>query len=192
MYYYLELAGDNTIIQQHDYEEALADIPTGWVEISSPVSWNRPYAQAVQKWINGASVWVDERTLETLQASSIAKTYEDVDKVVKDAVGNRTEEYKDAEVAAQAYKAAGYTGTVPADVQCYATHNPTGAVQTGQWAADDILGKATAYAQAKLAMREQRFASQSAMRAATTNAEIDSAVAVWDGFIANVRTQIGI
>lgn len=124
--------------------------------------------------------------------AAIAKCYPDIDAIYADAVGNRTEEYKDAESDARAFKAAGYTGTVTDYVHDFALHNPTGTEQTDQWAADQIIARADAFASAKLSMRSQRFASQAAMRAATTNAELDSAVNAWNSFIATTRQNLGL
>jgi hypothetical protein len=127
-----------------------------------------------------------------MREAAIAATYTDVDKVYADAVGNRTEEYKDAEADARAYKAAGYAGDVSGYVSDYALHNPTGAAQSNQWAAEQIIARADAFAAAKLSMRSQRFASQAAMRAAGTPEELAAAVAEWDEFIAGVRADLGL
>lgn len=153
---------------------AKRSMPKGWI-------WKMPERVAV-----------DMRVLADILAPALAKPYADIDAVVRDAVGNRTEEYKDAEADARAYKAAGYIGTIPPSVNCYAQHNLTGSAQTGQWAADDIIARADAFSAAKLSMRESRFASQFAMRAATTNAELDAAVAAWNSFIAQIRAQLGL
>jgi hypothetical protein len=130
--------------------------------------------------------------LDALKTAAIAATYADVDKVYADAVGNRTEEYKDAETDARAYAAAGYTGTVSDYVHDYALHNPTGTTQTDQWAADQIIARADAFAQAKLSMRSQRFTSQATMRVAATQDDLSTAIAAWNNFIASLRTQLGL
>jgi len=138
---------------------------------------------------------IEARAAEGFAASVIAaisRTYADVDRVYADAVGNRTEEYKDAEADARAFAAAGYTGTPSDYVHDYALHNPTGSAQTDQWAADQIIARADAFAQAKLAMRSTRFASQAAIRAAATPDDLNAAVATWNGFIASLRTQLGL
>jgi hypothetical protein len=130
--------------------------------------------------------------LPALKAAAIAKTYPDVDAVYDAAVGSRTEEYKDAEADARAFAAAGYTGGVSEYVSDYALHNPTLLVQTNQWAADQIIARADAFAAAKLLMRSTRFARQADMRAATTQAGLNAAVAAWGSFISSTRSALGL
>jgi hypothetical protein len=160
-------------------------------DVQYPVGWFYDADNRAAMGIDEVDV-PDVIDLEALKSAAIAKCYTDVDSIYVDAVGNRTEEYKDAEVEARAFAAAGYTGTASDYVHGYTLHNPTGEVQTDQWAANQIIQRADAFANAKLAMRNQRFASQSAMRAATTPAELTSAVDVWSNFISNLRTQLGI
>lgn len=176
--------------------DAIQPPPDGvndYYEITVRFNWStRPSPAHIVKWNNGSPIWFDPRTVVGVRSAAIAKTYADVDAVVWDAVGNRTEEYKEAEADARTYKAGSYVGNAPDSIACYALHNPTGVEQTGRWAADDIIARADAFASAKLAMRENRFASQSAMRAATTLAELDAATAAWTSFITGLRTQLGL
>lgn len=124
--------------------------------------------------------------------AAIAKTYRDVDSIYTAAVGNRTDEYREAEDAARAYVAAGYTGSVSAYVSDFALSNPTGVAQTDAWSADQIIARADAFHAAKLSMRSRRFSSQADMRAANTMEELNAAVADWSGFIVNLRAQLGL
>lgn len=124
--------------------------------------------------------------------SAIAQTYIDVDDVYAAAIGKRGPEYYDAEQAARAYVASGYTGEVDTDVSDFAEHNPTGQLQSNQWAADQIIARADAFRAAQKAMRSTRFARQSDMRAAATNNALASAVGAWADFIAATRSQLGL
>lgn len=124
--------------------------------------------------------------------AAIAVTYADVDAVYSDAVGQRGPEYTDAETDARAFVAAGYAGTPSPYVSDFAAHNPTGAVQSNQWAADNIIARADAFKSAKLAMRTTRFVRQAEMRAATSAADLDAAVAKWKGFIVGLRAALGL
>lgn len=130
--------------------------------------------------------------LDALKAAAITKTYADVDAVTAATVGNRTEEYRVAEEAARAYAAAGYAGDVAADVSAFAQFNPTGVAQSNQWAADQIIAKADAYRAAQTAMRTKRFERQTDIRAATTQEELAAVVAVWDQFIADMRSALEV
>jgi hypothetical protein len=123
-------------------------------------------------------------------AAAIAKTYTDVDAVYVLAVGSREPEYRDAEAAAREYQAAGYTGTASPYISGWASSQTP--PLTDQEAADAIIAKADALATAKIALRNTRFTAQAALRAATTQAELDAAVAAWGVFIAQVRTSLGL
>lgn len=162
-------------------------LATGKLQLTDPAAPTRRL-----KWNAGSPVWVETTTLSDLITTAVAKCYPDIDAVYADAVGNRTEEYKDAESDARAYKATGYTGTVSDYVHDFAVDNPTGQVQTDQWAADQIIARADAFASAKLSMRSQRFASQAAMRAATTADDLNTVVAAWNNFIATTRQNLGL
>jgi hypothetical protein len=122
----------------------------------------------------------------------VAQTYTDIDKIIFDKVGFRATEYVNAQAAAQAYKDAGYTGTVSEYIHGYAQFNPTGIVQTDQWACDQILSQAAALEAVTLSMRNQRFGAQCQLRAATTLAGLETAISAWNQFIKNVRSQLGI
>lgn len=121
-------------------------------------------------------------------AAAVAKTYADVDAVYALAVGNREPEYREAEADARAYKAAGYTGTASQYISGWASVQTP--VLTNTQAADAIIAKADALTAAKLALRNTRFTTQAAMRAATTHAELLTAIATWDAFIASVKASV--
>lgn len=156
--------------------------------------WAHPTPTSAVRWEDAwaAPQWVETAALADRAVAAVARCYPDIDAVYDDAVGNRTEEYKDAESDARAFKAAGYAGTASDYVHDFALHNPTGSVQTDQWAADQIIARADAFASAKLSMRSQRFASQAAMRAAATDADLAAAVSAWDSFIATTRANLGL
>lgn len=118
---------------------------------------------------------------------AVAKTYHDVDTLYSVAVGNRAEEYRQAEAAALAYQAAGYAGAVSEYVSAWAAANPP---MTNAQAADVIIARASTLRSAMMSARSQRFASQAAMRAANTAVELDAAVAVWDAFVATTKAAL--
>jgi hypothetical protein len=130
--------------------------------------------------------------LSALRAAAIAATYADIDALVWDAVGRRTEEYKDAEADARAFTASGSAEPAPESVAKFAQKNPTMQVQTNAWAAQQVLARADALAAAKKAMRDQRFDSQWDMRAAATHDDLDAARSAWDAFIAGQRAALGL
>jgi hypothetical protein len=130
--------------------------------------------------------------LAALKTAAINATYADVDAVTAAAVGNRVEEYRDAEAAARAFVEAGYEGAVDEYVSSYAKYNPTGEERTDAWAADQIIARADAFRAAQKSMRTERFACQAEMRAAATPEQLGAAVHAWETFIAEIRSALGV
>jgi hypothetical protein len=124
--------------------------------------------------------------LEENRKAAIEKTYTDVDGIYALAVGNRAEEYKQAEADARAFKSAGYSGTPSEYISGWATVKGL----TNQQSADAIIARADALATTKLSMRNQRFTSQAAMLAAKTQAKLDTAIAEWDTFIVTIKAAL--
>jgi hypothetical protein len=131
--------------------------------------------------------------LEEAKAAAIARTYPDVDGVYRDAVGNRTTEYANAEAAAREYMAAEVKPEIVSGyLTGHARSNPTGEVQSNEWACQQIIERADAFRWAELQMRNVRFDRQADMRAATTDADLVAAVAAWEGFIVWLRATLGL
>lgn len=143
-------------------------------------------------WEDGKLQWVETWPLASLLVEALARCYTDIDAVVFDAVGNRGEEYKEAEVEARAFIDSGCAEPAPQSVQTFAKKNPTMQVRSNEWAARQVIGRADALAAAKRDMRDQRFISQYDMRAATTVDELNLAVKAWSDFIASTRAALGL
>ncbi len=156
-----------------------------------PSPWHRlTWAEgaAGPEWVSAAAV----PDLAGMLAQALAQTYLDVDLVHRDAVGSRATEYQEAEAAARAVLAPGFEGPADDYVRGFALHNPTGQEQTDQWAAEQIVARADAFRWAQKSMRTLRFQRQAEMRAAVTAEELHSVVALWSGFIATLRAQLGL
>lgn len=121
-------------------------------------------------------------------AALLKKIDSDVDRIYQSAVGNRTAEYMQAEADALAYKNAGYTGTVPASLQSWAT--ATG--NALQWATNNTLETATAWRGAQAAIRDNRLKCKEAARATTTAEQAATVEAQWTGFVAAITAQLGV
>ncbi|HUB91413.1 MAG TPA: hypothetical protein VMA74_16945 [Dyella sp.] len=93
----------------------------------------------------------------------------------------RLAEYQQAYADAQTFKGAGYTGTVPATVQCWAT----AANMTTQQAADSIISTASAWSNVLTGIRSARLIGKANVNAATTVAAAQAAQAQ---AIANIQT----
>lgn len=169
----------------------LGPMPRGTTLVAPPPL----QGEEVARW-NGESWDVTgsrpPESIEPQRALAIAQTYTDVDAVYDDAIGRRGTEYLEAETEARVFRAAGYTGTVSPYISGHAKNNPTGQQQTDKWAADEIIMRADAFLGAQLAMRNKRFESQVKMRAATTEADLNTAWQEWSGFIAYLRGQLGL
>ena len=118
----------------------------------------------------------------------VAKIDADTDAIYGAALGNRGEEYTRAATEAQAYKDAGYTGTVPASVQSWATAKSWTATQ----AADDILATATQWIKAQAAIRAARLVSKEQVRNAADAAELAGVLGAWANFVGVIRGQLGV
>jgi hypothetical protein len=89
----------------------------------------------------------------------------------------RLAEYQQASTDANAYRAAGYDGTIPPTILCQCIASG----QTPQQATDDIIAMATAWNQALVAIRSARLIGKSKVNASTTSvdaqAQADAAMA---------------
>jgi hypothetical protein len=121
-------------------------------------------------------------------ADFILQVDTDTDALIKAAVGERLNEYNLAEKEALAYKAAGYTGTVPTSVSSWATVKGWTATQ----AADSILSAAEILLSAQQAIRANRLLAKETARTATDIAELDTIKATWGGFLAAIKAQLGV
>jgi hypothetical protein len=115
------------------------------------------------------------------------------DEIRNAVLGGRTTEYQAAEADAQAFKAAGYSGTVPPGVKSWLdAKTAVGAGWTAQQCADDILATAASWRAAQDAIRANRLLRKLQVEAATTQAGIDAALAAWGVFTSAVKVELGI
>jgi len=148
-------------------------------------------ADQVQRGWTIESTTNEER--EAMRAALIARIDGDVDAITALVIGNRGVEYTEAEAQARAYQQAGYSGTVPSMVQTWVDAKAIeGVTWTGQQAADDILATAAAWRGAVDLIRTNRLNSKALVRVAANQAQLDSAMAAWSGFVSAVRAQLGV
>lgn len=127
--------------------------------------------------------------LQAARPAAITKIDADVDAIYLAMMGERATEYSLAESDANAYKTAAYPVTpVPVSVQAWASAKAL----TTTWAANDILATATNWRTVQGNIRTNRLAKKEAVRAATAQAGIDTAMTAWAAFVATTRTQLGI
>jgi hypothetical protein len=179
--------GCGCIMGAFDTLSQRVDTETGLV-----VDYQPPSPSLNHEWDTVTKRWKYVMPLADAKAAAIAKTYPDVDAVYDASIGRRTTEYTRAEEAARAYKAADFTGLVSDYISGHARSNPTGTEQTNGWAAQQIIERADTFHWAELQMRNVRFDRQADMRAAATHDELRMAIAAWDGFIADLRAQLGL
>lgn len=96
----------------------------------------------------------------------------------------RLAEYQQANTDATAFKTAGYAGTVPETVQCWAT----AANLTPQAACDSILATAAAWEAVLVNIRSARLLGKMSVNAAATVADAQAAAATT---IANIQKAAG-
>jgi hypothetical protein len=146
--------------------------------------------QVVRGWSVVATT-TEERA--ATRAALLARIDADVDAITSAVVGSRAVEYTEAETQARAYQQAGYSGPVPSMVGAWvAAKAIEGATWTSQQAADDILATAAAWRGAVDLIRSNRLNAKAYVRTATNQAGLDTAMAQWSGFVAAVRSQLGI
>ena len=139
------------------------------------------FSQAMADTANGA-------VFGTAKAAFIAQVDSDVDAIYAAVVGNRSDEYTQAFSDATAYKVAGYTGTVPASVQSWATAK----TWTAKQAADDILTAAARLATLRDNIRAARLLRKEQARSAVDPAALATVSATWAATVAAIRTSAGL
>lgn len=147
-----------------------------------------PYTPEEEAERDAEEAAIEAAKLPNEISAFVKKIDADVDAIYSATVGNRQSEYELAESDATAYQAAGYTGTVPASVQAWATVKNW----TAQTAANDILATATAWRSAQVAIRSARLQRKEAARNAADQAGLDAVKAQWAGFVAAIRGQLGL
>ena len=126
-----------------------------------------------------------QAALDAARAALIRQIDAEADAITRAKQGDRALEYLLAEEEAQAYKDAGYTGTVPDSVTSWATPNG----KSAQWAADDILATAVAWRAAQSSIRAARLACKIS---ASTATNLEPIVAQWAGFVLAIKTTLQI
>lgn len=131
---------------------------------------------------------VFDAKLQAAKAELLRQIRTDDDAIYADTIGNRLSEYTLAEAEATAYKAAGYSGQVPASVSSWADAKGW----TAKQATDDILNQAVAWRGAAELIRRNRLAAKENAKSATTFAQVDSISATWGAFVNLIRSQLGV
>lgn len=111
----------------------------------------------------------------------------DADALIRTVIGERASQYESAEKQSAAYKAAGYTGTVPPKVQAWATAKN----QTATWAADSQIATAEAWRSAEDALYAKRLLLKETARVAVDAAGLDEIKANWATFLAALKISLG-
>jgi hypothetical protein len=115
----------------------------------------------------------------------ILKIDADADALIRAVIGERASQYESAEREALAYKAAGYTGTVPPKVQAWATAKN----QTARWAADSQIETAEIWRNAENDLYAKRLLLKEQTRNTTDITELDLIKSDWDQFMGLLRTK---
>ena len=121
-------------------------------------------------------------------ATLVLRIKSDANKIVSDTVGALSNEYAQAKIDADAFKASAYLGTAPSSVSSWAT--PKG--WTTMQACDDILTAAANWVGAQTAIRSNRLARAEAAKACTTQEQLDTVAAQWAGFVVAIRSSLGV
>lgn len=180
------------------YNQAIhgSAIPADAVEIPAEV-----HAQLLTDQSQGAIIQPDDNgypvavfppppSLDQIKADLCARIDRKADAARLKIAGDplRVIEYQKAEEEAAAYKAAGYTGTVPPMVLSWAEAKGW----TAQAAADDILTVSAGWRQALYALRDIRLKGKEAIRAGADEAAANAAADAASGQIQAVLAAVGV
>ena len=117
-------------------------------------------------------------------ANYLVKIDKDVDDIYRLVIGNREPEYRQAELEAQAFQSAGYTGAVPPSVGAYVQASGL----KPRTAAENTLQKAEEWRQASLKIRTARLEAKAQVRAGNfANFDI-----YWADFLAEIQSNLAI
>ena len=131
--------------------------------------------------------------LASVKSDAVSKIDRDADAIRVAVIGERATEYQTAYDEATAFKAAGYSGTVPPTVQSWVDAKAAGGVTwAAQQAADDILATAAAWTSAQYAIRANRLKAKEQAKAAADAAGVSAALAAWATFPSAIRAQPGV
>ena len=108
-----------------------------------------------------------------------------------DTIGNRGEEYRQAEADAMQFKAAGYAGDVPPFVADHLAAKQ-GEGWNARQACDDILATSTAWRGAQAQIRANRLQCKELARQSADAAALHVALQQWSGFVATIRAALAI
>lgn len=130
-----------------------------------------------------------ESLLPNIKKNALIEINNDDNRIYADVIGNKTTEYLKAAEDARAYKAAGYPeDDVPDYVQSWAEAK----MWTAKQACDDILLQEMLWQGAAKLIRDYRLKAKESVKRAITIAEVEAAMIIWNGFVSNIRTQLGV
>lgn len=121
------------------------------------------------------------------KANAVLRFEADTDDLIRQVVGERSNEYEIAEQEATAFKAAGYPEfDVPFSVSSDAVANG----RTSQEACDLILLMAENWRAVQGILRSKRLMTKAQIKQITVEADADVIITEWDEFINSLRAQI--
>lgn len=149
--------------------------------LTEAIDWrNRPSVSHVVKWNAGAWEWVDSESIADKQAQAIVEVdaFADASRLAVVGDAARIKEYERAQLGAEQYRDAGYTGAVPPAVESWAYAKRRDG-WTAQQAADDILAASARWYDALDGIRAMRLDAKETIRAAATGQEVATTVATF-------------
>lgn len=133
-------------------------------------------------WNDGEPAFRETAALVDVIAAAVLQVDVIADHARAAVVGDpvRVKEYERAQQQAEQYRDAGFAGTVPAGVACWAVAKEW----TPQRAAEDILAASARWLGALDGIRALRLQAKEDIRRATTNAQVDSILATFTATLA--------
>lgn len=146
----------------------------------SPISFAAPFPAAALLFLDGQPQWVETRTLDEVRISAIAGVDQFADAARLAVVGDaaRIKEYERAQLGAEQYRDAGFSGPVPAAVSSWA-YAKRREEWTAQQAAEDILAASARWYVALDGIRAMRLDAKETIRSASTGQEVAATAATF-------------
>lgn len=144
---------------------------------------NANYAEYL-KWLEAGNTPEPADEFVPSQAAALLEIDNKAGLVVKDVVGERTEEYRQTEDDATAWKNSGYLGEVPDTVAVWAEVSKTDPKSACLY----ILEQAQQWRDALVAIRSARLKA----KARAQDGEIKEALQDWNAFENQIRESLGV
>lgn len=127
-------------------------------------------------------------SLAALKSNAVVAIDREVDAIYAAALGNRGQEYTDAESQARSFAATGFVEPAPHPVDAWAKAKGWDSKR----AAEDIIDAAEQLRAAMHSIRAARLLQKELIKSASELAQVRQSMSVWAQFASSIRQQLGL